>query len=64
MKLYREALRLYRAQEWDMAEMNFINLQKTSRSPSLYRVYAERVAHFRRNPPGERWDGVFTHTSK
>ena len=64
LKLYREALRLYRAQEWDMAEMNFLNLQKMSRDPALYKVYAERVAVYRKDPPGENWDGVFTHTSK
>ena len=64
LKLYREALRLYRAQEWDMAEMNFLNLQKMSRDPALYKVYAERVAVYRKDPPGTGWDGVFTHTSK
>lgn len=64
LKLYREALRFYRAQEWDMAEMNFLNLQKMSRSPNLYKVYAERVALYRKEPPGANWDGVFTHTSK
>ncbi|MEM7468390.1 MAG: adenylate/guanylate cyclase domain-containing protein [Pseudomonadota bacterium] len=64
LKLYREALRLYRTQEWDMAEMNFLNLQKMSRDPGLYKVYAERVATYRKNPPGSNWDGVFTHTSK
>ena len=64
LKLYREALRFYRAQDWDMAEMNLLNLQRTSRSPSLYKVYVERVAQYRENPPGENWDGVFTHTSK
>lgn len=64
LKLYREALRLYRAQEWDMAEMNLINLQRTSASPGLYKVYAERIAQYRESPPGEHWDGVFTHTSK
>lgn len=64
LKLYREALRFYRGQEWDMAEMNFLNLQKMSRSPGLYKVYAERVAMYRKDPPGPTWDGVFTHTSK
>lgn len=64
LKLYREALRMYRSQEWDMAEMNFLNLQRSSRSPALYRVYVERVAHFRHQPPARDWDGVYTHTSK
>jgi len=64
LKLYREALRFYRAQEWDLAEMNLINLQSSSRSPGLYKVYVERVAQYRESPPGADWDGVFTHTAK
>ena len=47
-----------------MAEMNLLNLQRTSRSPGLYQIYVERVAQYREQPPGENWDGVFTHTSK
>jgi adenylate cyclase len=64
LKLYREALRLYRAQEWDTAEMNLLNLQSNSRSPGLYKVYVERVGQYRETPPGSNWDGVFTHTVK
>ena len=64
LELYREALRLYRSQEWDAAEMNLLNLQRTSRSPGLYKVYVERVAQYREHPPEANWDGVFTHTSK
>ena len=64
LRLYREAIKLYRNQEWDMAEMNFINLQKQSRSPGLYKVYVERVAQYRKDPPPTDWDGVYTHTSK
>ena len=64
IKLYREALKQYRKQEWDIAELQFLNLRKSSRAPELYQIYAERVAHFREHPPGEDWDGVFTHTTK
>ncbi|MFP6681841.1 MAG: adenylate/guanylate cyclase domain-containing protein [Gammaproteobacteria bacterium] len=64
LKLYCEALRLYRSQEWDTAEMNLLNLQRTSRSPGLYQIYVERVAQYREHPPESNWDGVFTDTSK
>ena len=64
LALYRQALKLYRDQQWDMAEMQFINLQEMSTSPVLYKMYAERIAQYRANPPGKGWDGVFTHTSK
>ena len=57
-------MRLYRAQQWDTAELNYVNLQRGSKSPALYKMYAERVAHFRNAPPPADWDGVFEHESK
>ena len=62
--LHRQAMKLYRAQDWDMAEIQFLNLQKLSPDRSLYQLYIERIAQHRQTPPGENWDGVFTHTSK
>ena len=64
LKLYRQALKYYRAQQWDMAELQFLNLAKGGNSSYLYKMYAERVAYFRRNPPAADWDGVFTYTTK
>lgn len=64
LKLYRETLRLYRAQSWDLAEMQFINLQKINPQRYLYQIYAKRIEFFRQNPPGEDWDGVFTFETK
>ncbi len=64
LKLYEAGLKLYRAQNWDMAELQFLNLQKSSPPSRLYQLYAERIAHFRREPPGQDWDGVFTHLTK
>lgn len=63
LKLYREALKYYRLQNWDMAELQFLNLFNASQR-YLYKMYAERVAYFRNNPPPPDWGGVFTHTSK
>ena len=64
LKLYREAIRLYRSQNWDLAELQFINLQKLNPQRYLYEMYAKRIAYFRLNPPGKDWDGVYTHESK
>lgn len=64
LKLHRDTLRLYRAQEWDSAEMNFLNLQRNSRAPGLYSLYIARVAQFRKSPPPKGWDGVYVHTEK
>jgi len=64
IELYQQALRLYRAQNWDMAELQFLNLQRSAPERSLYRLYAERIVHFRHQPPPADWDGVFTYATK
>ncbi|MDX1432683.1 MAG: adenylate/guanylate cyclase domain-containing protein [Gammaproteobacteria bacterium] len=64
IKLYREALKHYRAQNWDMAELQFVNLHRRSPQRRLYKEYAKRIKYYRRNPPEQDWDGVFTHLEK
>lgn len=64
VKLFQQAVRLYRKQEWDKAELQLYNLLKLSPGAKLYEVYAERVAYYRNNPPGEGWDGVFVFKTK
>ena len=61
---YRKALMNFRAQAWDKAELDFFNLNRSHPERALYQVYLERIAVYRGNPPGEGWDGVFTHTTK
>jgi adenylate cyclase len=61
---YRDALKLYRVQQWDNAEIQFLNLQRSNPDRLLYELYIERIKLFRAQPPGDSWDGVFTHTSK
>jgi adenylate cyclase len=64
IKLFQQALRLYRKQEWDKAELQLLNLSKTAARTRLYEVYVERIAYYRNNPPGENWDGVFVFKTK
>ena len=64
LSAYRKALMNFRAQSWDKAELDFFNLNRASPDRMLYQEYMDRIAFFRSNPPGENWDGVFTHTSK
>jgi adenylate cyclase len=64
MKLFQQALRMYRKQEWDKVELQLYNLLRIAPQSKLYAVYAERVAHYRNNPPGENWDGVFVFKTK
>jgi adenylate cyclase len=63
-ELFRQALRLYRKQEWDQAELQLLSLLKLAAGTRLYEVYAERIAYYRNNPPGENWDGVFVFKTK
>ena len=63
IKLWNQALRLYRAQDWDQAEVNLLNLQRIN-PRYLYDLYINRVEHLRKEPPGENWDGVTTFETK
>ena len=64
LKLWNLALRQFRAQEWDQAELTLFNLQRMNPGCGLYRSYAEQIAHYRLNPPGKGWDGVRTFETK
>jgi adenylate cyclase len=61
---YERALRGFRSQNWEKAEIDFFNLCQSNPDRKLYQVYLDRVIHFRANPPVDNWDGVYTHTSK
>ncbi len=63
LALFREAIRHYRNQNWDLAEMQLLNLQKMAPNP-LYALYMQRIANYRNDPPGANWDGVFNLDSK
>lgn len=57
LRLLKESLRLYRAQDWDAAEINFLNLLKNPRLAAPVTVYLQRIEAFRRQPPPADWDG-------
>ncbi len=64
LSTYRKALMYFRAQDWDKAELDFFNLNRANPDRYLYQVYLDRIAIYRKDPPGADWDGVFTHTTK
>lgn len=64
IKLWNQVVRHYRAQEWDMAELQLMNLKKMSPADGLYDVYLERIAAYRVNSPGADWDGVHKFETK
>lgn len=64
LSLWHQVLKLYRSQEWDMAELQLINLQRMHPAATLYGAFAARIAHFRKQPPGADWDGTWAAESK
>ena len=64
LERFNEALELYRQQQWDAAERIINSIAREGERYMIYDIYLERIAAFRAQPPGENWDGVFTHTSK
>lgn len=57
-QLWNAALQCYRSQDWDQSESKLKQLLSMNQECYLYRLYLERVTHYRENPPGEAWDGV------
>ncbi len=49
---------------YDKAELDFFNLNRAYPDRKLYQIYIDRIIVYRKQPPGDEWDGVFTHTSK
>ncbi|MFZ2853836.1 MAG: adenylate/guanylate cyclase domain-containing protein [Rhodocyclaceae bacterium] len=64
LKLWNQTLRLYRAQDWDQAELQLYNLARMCPERYLYQLYTRRIAQHRASPPGEGWDGVTTFETK
>lgn len=64
LRQWQQALRLYRAAEWDAAELQIYNLQKVSSERRLYALYTERIVALRKNPPVGDWDGTTTFLTK
>jgi len=64
LRLWNQTLRAYRAQQWDQAEVNLLNLQRMSPGCELYKAWAGRIAEKRRAPPPPGWDGVTAFEEK
>jgi adenylate cyclase len=63
-KLFENALRHYRNQNWDEAEKILQELLVIEPDCFLFKLYLERIAIFREEPPGDDWDGVFVYKTK
>ncbi len=61
---FHKALEQYRKQRWDEAQTQLKNLSYAAPDSKLYKLYLKRVEHFRTNPPGAAWNGVWVFTTK
>ena len=64
IELWHKALKAYRAQNWDEAEMELSKAQRMSPECGLYQLYLERIGQCRIDPPGPDWDGVTAFKTK
>jgi adenylate cyclase len=64
IKLWNQALRHYRAQDWDQAEVALLNLSRMAPERGLYGKYMERIAQLRKEPPEAGWKGVWKFDTK
>ena len=61
---FHKALEQYRKQRWDDAAAILQKLLYAAPDNKLYKVYKKRVEHFRTNPPGAAWNGLWIFTTK
>ena len=64
LRQFHIGIKQYRSQNWDAAEREIFGLSQLDPDRKIYKIYLDRIMHFRENPPEEGWDGSFTHTSK
>jgi adenylate cyclase len=64
LKLWASALKAYRAQDWDQADVQLLNLQRMNAKKYLYQLYSERVASMRLLPFDPEWDGATNFETK
>ncbi len=64
LRVWREFLLNYRAQDWSAAAACLENLRRRDEGSHLYQLYEERIVFMRENPPGEGWDGVTVFKTK
>jgi adenylate cyclase len=64
MKLWNQALKYYRTQQWDHAELQLHSLKRTAPDSVLYDEFLARINYWRANPPEADWDGAWKFETK
>ena len=65
-RTHEDFLKLYRTQQWNRMDDYFNTLQNAFKGEmkEYYHMMMERVEEFKKNPPGDDWDGIYRATSK
>ncbi|MEO5364426.1 MAG: response regulator [Magnetococcus sp. DMHC-8] len=61
---FREGLERYRAREWEQGMALFQQCLAIDAADQAARIYLERCARFRQQPPDDEWTGVFAMEHK
>jgi adenylate cyclase len=64
LRHFKSGLVKYRQQKWDDAEGEFKEVLALNGHDKAAALYIRRCAHFRANPPGNDWDGVWVMEEK
>ena len=64
LRQFHIGIKQYRAQNWDAAEKEIFGLSQLEPERKIYKIYLNRIMHYRENPPENNWDGCFTHKKK
>jgi adenylate cyclase len=64
LKIWAQALKAYRMQDWDQFDVQWLNLQRLNAKKYLYQLYAERVGSMRLLPFDPAWDGATNFETK
>ena len=65
-RTHEDFLKLYRTQQWDRMQDYFMTLENAFNGDmnEYYHMMMDRVEEFKKNPPGDDWDGIYRATSK
>lgn len=63
-ELFHRALNHYYDREWELAESNFREASELRDNDMLCEIYLKNIEVFKKNPPGENWEGSYQQISK
>ena len=64
VELFHKGLNQYYNREWEEAEVNFQKALEMKDGDMLCRIYLKNIEVFKKNPPGENWEGSYQQTNK